>query len=149
MEQTLTIIKPDAVQRNLTGKILARLEAEGFVVLGMKMVYMSKADAERFYHVHQERPFFDSLTSFMSSGPAVPMVLQRDNAIETLRGAKTLEVLGFDREAVDVDHGCVLAVTGYAWVQAPTLPMVSTTQSPKSARRRRASWLPTVAPCWW
>jgi nucleoside-diphosphate kinase len=85
MERTLTIIKPDAVQRNLTGKILARLEDEGFVVLGMKMVYMSKSDAERFYAVHRERPFFNDLTTFMSSGPAVPMVLQRQNAIETLR----------------------------------------------------------------
>jgi nucleoside-diphosphate kinase len=85
MERTLTIIKPDAVQRNLTGKILARLEDEGFVVLGMKMVYMSKSDAERFYAVHRDRPFFNDLTTFMSSGPVVPMVLQRQNAIETLR----------------------------------------------------------------
>ena len=68
MERTLTIIKPDAVQRNLTGKILARLEDEGFIVLGMKMVYMSKSDAERFYAVHRERPFFNDLTTFMSSG---------------------------------------------------------------------------------
>ena len=89
MERTLTIIKPDAVQRNLTGKILARLEDEGFVVLGMKMVYLSKSDAERFYAVHRERPFFNDLTTFMSSGPAVPMVLQRQNAIETL-----LQVMG-------------------------------------------------------
>jgi nucleoside-diphosphate kinase len=85
MERTLTIIKPDAVQRHLTGKILARLEDEGFVVLGMKMVYMSKSDAERFYAVHRDRPFFNDLTTFMSSGPVVPMVLQRQNAIETLR----------------------------------------------------------------
>jgi nucleoside-diphosphate kinase len=85
MERTLTIIKPDAVQRNLTGKILARLEDEGFVVLGMEMVYMSKSDAERFYAVHRDRPFFNDLTTFMSSGPVVPMVLQRQNAIETLR----------------------------------------------------------------
>ena len=89
MERTLAIIKPDAVQRNLTGKILARLEDEGFAILGMKMVYMSKSDAERFYAVHRERPFFNDLTNFMSSGPAVPMVLQRQNAIETLR-----EVMG-------------------------------------------------------
>lgn len=85
MERTLTIIKPDAVQRNLAGKILARLEAEGFVVLGLKMVYLSKQDAERFYEVHRERPFFDSLTSYMASGPAIPVLLQRDHAIQTLR----------------------------------------------------------------
>ena len=85
MERTLTIIKPDAVQRQLTGKILARLEAEGFRVLGMKMLQLSPQDAERFYAVHRERPFFQSLTSYMASGPVVPMVLQRDNAIQALR----------------------------------------------------------------
>jgi nucleoside-diphosphate kinase len=85
MERTLTIIKPDAVQRHLAGKILARLEAEGFVVLGLKMVYLSKRDAERFYQVHRERPFFDSLTSYMASGPAIPILLQRESAIQKLR----------------------------------------------------------------
>jgi nucleoside-diphosphate kinase len=85
MERTLAIIKPDAVQRHLAGKILARLEAAGFVILGMKMVYLTKRDAERFYYVHRDRPFFESLTSYMASGPAVPVLLQRDNAIQTLR----------------------------------------------------------------
>ncbi|HEY7494124.1 MAG TPA: nucleoside-diphosphate kinase [Candidatus Tectomicrobia bacterium] len=85
MERTLAIIKPDAVQRHLAGKILARLEAEGFVVLSLKMVLLSKPDAERFYQVHRERPFFDGLTSYMASGPAIPIVLQRDNAIQKLR----------------------------------------------------------------
>jgi nucleoside-diphosphate kinase len=85
MQHTLAIIKPDAVQRNLTGQILARLEAEGFVILGLKMVYLSKQDAERFYHVHRERPFFESLTTYMASGPAIPMLLQRDDAINALR----------------------------------------------------------------
>lgn len=89
MERTLTIIKPDAVQRNLTGKILARLESEGFVMLGLKMVYLSKPDAERFYRVHRDRPFFDSLTSYMASGPAIPILLQRDQAVHRLR-----EVMG-------------------------------------------------------
>jgi len=85
MEQTLTIIKPDAVQRHLTGKILARLEAEGFHILGMKMLQLSEQDAERFYAVHRERPFFHSLTSYMASGSVVPVILQRVNAIQTLR----------------------------------------------------------------
>ncbi len=89
MERTLTIIKPDAVQRNLTGRMLARLEAEGFIILAMKMVWLPKQDAERFYHVHRERPFFDSLTSYMASGPALPAMLQRDDAIRKLR-----EVMG-------------------------------------------------------
>lgn len=85
MERTLAIIKPDVVQRNLTGRLLARLEAAGFIVLGMKMVQLSKQDAERFYAVHRERPFFDSLTSYMASGPAVPLLLQREQAIQALR----------------------------------------------------------------
>ncbi len=85
MERTLAIIKPDAVQRNLAGRILARLEAEGFVVLGLKMVYLSKQEAERFYAVHRERPFFEGLTSYMASGSAIPILLERDNAIQALR----------------------------------------------------------------
>lgn len=101
MEQTLTIIKPDAARRHLAGKIIARLEAEGFDILGMKMVYMSKQDAERFYAVHRERPFFNDLTTFMSSGPSIPMVMQRDNAIDKLR-----EVMGATNPA-DAAEGTI------------------------------------------
>ena len=85
MERTLAIIKPDAVGRNLAGSIVARLQSEGFVVLGLKMIRLSQDDAKRFYAVHRERPFFDSLTSYMTSGPIMPLLLQRDDAIATLR----------------------------------------------------------------
>jgi len=84
-EQTLAIIKPDAVSRGLTGKILARLEEHGFKVRGLKLVHLSKGAAQAFYQVHAQRPFYDSLTSYMSSGPIVPILLERDNAIQTLR----------------------------------------------------------------
>ena len=84
-QRTFSIIKPDGVRQKVAGKVLARIEDAGFSVLGLRMVHMSKGQAEAFYAVHQERPFFDSLTKFMSSGPCVVMVLEKDNAIEDLR----------------------------------------------------------------
>jgi nucleoside-diphosphate kinase len=86
IEQTLAIIKPDAVSRGLVGKILARIEEQGFRVRALKLVHLSKQAAEEFYKVHVERPFYESLTTYMSSGPVVPMLLERDNAIQSLRG---------------------------------------------------------------
>jgi nucleoside-diphosphate kinase len=85
IEQTLAIIKPDAVSRGLTGKILARLEEHGFRVRSLKLVHLSKPTAQAFYKVHAERPFYESLTTYMSSGPVVPLLLERDNAIQSLR----------------------------------------------------------------
>jgi nucleoside-diphosphate kinase len=85
IEQTLAIIKPDAVSRGLTGKILARLEEHGFRVRALKLVHLSKPTAQAFYRVHAERPFYESLTTYMSSGPVVPLLLERDQAIQTLR----------------------------------------------------------------
>jgi nucleoside-diphosphate kinase len=84
-ERTLSIIKPDAVSKGQAGRVLARLEAEGFTVVAMKLVHLDKAEAEGFYAVHRERPFFASLTDFMSSGPSVVLVLERENAIAALR----------------------------------------------------------------
>ena len=86
MERTLSIIKPDAVKKNLIGKIVARFEEEGLRIAAMRKVHLSKREAEGFYAVHAERPFFGELTDFMSSGPAVVMVLERDGAIPHWRG---------------------------------------------------------------
>ncbi len=85
MERTLAIIKPDAVKRALVGRILSMLEDNGFKIIAMRMVRLSKEEAKGFYRVHQDKPFFDSLTDFMSSGPCIPMVLEREGAIEALR----------------------------------------------------------------
>ncbi|MBU0755343.1 MAG: nucleoside-diphosphate kinase, partial [Planctomycetes bacterium] len=85
MQKTLTIIKPDAVSKGFAGKIIARMEEEGLKVVAMKMVHLSKEEAQGFYDVHREKPFFDSLTDFMSSGPCVPMILEGADAIERLR----------------------------------------------------------------
>ena len=85
IEHTLAIIKPDAVSRGLVGKILARVEEQGFRVRALKLVQLSKQTAQEFYRVHAERPFYESLTTYMSSGPVVPMLLERDNAIQSLR----------------------------------------------------------------
>jgi nucleoside-diphosphate kinase len=85
IEHTLAIIKPDAVSRGLIGKILVRIEEQGFRVRALKMVHLSVQSAQEFYRVHAERPFYASLTMYMSSGPVVPMLLERDNAIQTLR----------------------------------------------------------------
>jgi nucleoside-diphosphate kinase len=81
----LSIIKPDGVRQGVAGKVIARLEEAGFEILGLRMIRMSKKQAEGFYAVHKERPFFSSLTDFMSSGPAIVLVLEKDNAIEDLR----------------------------------------------------------------
>lgn len=85
MERTLAIIKPDAVSRRLTGRILQRIEEAGFEVRAMRLVRLSRAEAEGFYDVHRDRPFFGSLTAFMSSGPAVVLALEAPDAIRTWR----------------------------------------------------------------
>lgn len=85
MERTFAIIKPDAVERGLAGKILARIEEAGFRIAGMKKIKLSTAQAEGFYYVHKERPFFGDLCSFMSRSPVVVLCLEKENAIADWR----------------------------------------------------------------
>ncbi|QLA16701.1 nucleoside-diphosphate kinase [Desulfolutivibrio sulfoxidireducens] len=90
MQRTLSIIKPDAVSRNLGGAILKMIQDSGLRIVAMKMIHLSKAQAEGFYHVHKARPFFADLTTFMSSGPVVVAILEGEDAIvkyRTLMGA--------------------------------------------------------------
>ena len=86
MERTLMIVKPDAVSRNVIGQILARVEGEGFVIRQLRLLHLTREQAESFYAIHKERPFFGELVEFMTSGPAVPMVLEREEAVAHLRG---------------------------------------------------------------
>jgi nucleoside-diphosphate kinase len=84
-ERTFSIIKPDAMKAGQAGEILARVEKAGFEIVAMRLRRLTRSEAEGFYHVHRERPFFGSLCGFMSSGPCVTMVLERANAIAHLR----------------------------------------------------------------
>lgn len=84
-ERTLLIIKPDAVAKNAIGAILMRLEAEGFVIRGLRMERLTQERARAFYAVHRQRPFYDDLVAFMTSGPAVPTALEREDAVAHLR----------------------------------------------------------------
>jgi nucleoside-diphosphate kinase len=85
IEQTLSLIKPDGVQRGLIGEVIGRFEKAGLNIRAMKMAHLTKEKARAFYTVHQERPFYDSLTTFMSSGPIVAMILEGEGAIELNR----------------------------------------------------------------
>ncbi len=89
MERTLAVVKPDGVAKGLGGEIIRRLEAAGLKVVALKMVTLSKREAQEFYYVHQDKGFYDSLTSFISSGPCVAMVLEGEGAI-----ARTRELMG-------------------------------------------------------
>jgi nucleoside-diphosphate kinase len=89
MEMTLAILKPDSVEAGNEGKMLAHLQAEGFAVRGLRRLRLTQAQAQAFYEVHKERPFYASLVEFMTSGPVMPLALERDNAVAHLR-----EVMG-------------------------------------------------------
>lgn len=98
LERTFSIIKPDATRRNLTGQIIARFEDNGLRVVASKRIHMTKEQAEGFYSVHKERPFFNDLVAFMTSGPVVVQVLEGENAI-----AKNREVMGATNPADAAD----------------------------------------------
>jgi nucleoside-diphosphate kinase len=85
-EQTLSLIKPDGVSRGLMGEVIGRFEKAGLKIRALKMIHLTREQARGFYAVHNERPFYDSLTAFMSSGPIVAMILEGDNAIQKNRG---------------------------------------------------------------
>ncbi len=103
IERTLSIIKPDATKRNLTGKIIAKFEDAGLRVVAQKRIQLTKAQAGQFYEVHKERPFYDELCEFMASGPVVVQVLEGEGAI-----AKNREVMGATNPA-DAAPGTVRA----------------------------------------
>ena len=88
-ERTLSLVKPDGVRKNLIGEVIRCFEKSGLKIIAMKMLWLSKKDAEGFYIVHRERPFYNSLTTFMSSGPIVALVLEGENAIK-----RTREIMG-------------------------------------------------------
>ncbi len=85
MERTLTILKPDCVRKNLIGAVSEKIEKAGFKIVAMKMMHLTKETAGEFYAVHKERPFYGELVDFMSSGACVPMILEKDNAVEDFR----------------------------------------------------------------
>lgn len=89
IQRTLSIVKPDAVKKNVIGPIVARFEQEGLRIAAMRMMHLSRAQAEGFYAVHKERPFFASLVEFMTSGPVVVMILEGENAV-----ARNREIMG-------------------------------------------------------
>lgn len=128
MKATLAIIKPDAVQRGHTGDIIALLESKGFRVLGIRMLELSEAQARAFYAVHRERPFYDSLVRFMTSGPCIPIALERDDAVPTLR-----EVIGATDPA-EAAPGTVRAL----YAESKERNAIHASDSPENARNEIA-----------
>lgn len=116
IERTLAILKPDCVRKNLQGEVIARIQKAGFSILGMKMIRMTREAAGGFYAVHKGRPFYDGLVEFMSSGPCVPIALEKRNAVADFRaliGATdpkeaaegTIRKLYADNKGENIVHG--------------------------------------------
>ncbi|MCK4639912.1 MAG: nucleoside-diphosphate kinase [Candidatus Marinimicrobia bacterium] len=85
MNKTLAILKPDCIGRNLTGKVIDFILSNGFYIRAMKMAHLTKVEAEEFYAIHKGKPFFNELINFMTSGPCIPMVLEKNNAVQSFR----------------------------------------------------------------
>jgi nucleoside-diphosphate kinase len=105
-QRTLTIIKPDSVEKGNTGKIIAHLENEGFRIVAGRFMHLTEAQARAFYAVHKERPFYNDLVAYMTSGPVWPMALEREDAVSYLR-----QVMGATNPA-DADEGTIRALYG-------------------------------------
>lgn len=125
MAYTLAIIKPDAVARGLTGRILAHLEEDGFRIRGLRMLRLTEAQAREFYAVHRERPFYESLVRFMTSGPVVPVLLERENAVARLR-----EVIGATDPA-EAKPGTIRAL----YAESKERNAIHASDSPENATR--------------
>jgi nucleoside-diphosphate kinase len=125
---TLAIIKPDAVQAHSTGRVLAHLEQEGFVVRAARLVRLSTTQAEAFYAVHSERPFFRSLVTFMTSGPALALALERADAVTRLR-----EVIGAT-DPTEAKHGTIRKL----YAQSKERNAIHASDSPENAAREVA-----------
>ena len=129
---TLAIVKPDAVKRGLAGKIVAHLEAAGFVVRAARLVKLSTAQAEAFYEVHRERPFYRSLVTFMTSGPGLALALERDDAVARLR-----EVIGATDPA-EAKPGTVRKL----YAESKERNAIHASDAPESAAREVAFFFP-------
>jgi nucleoside-diphosphate kinase len=134
MELTLAIIKPDAVARNLTGRILAHLEEQGFRIRGVRMIHLSETQAREFYAVHRERPFYESLVRFMTSGPVVPVLLEREDAVAKLR-----EVIGATDPA-EAKPGTIRAL----YAESKERNAIHASDARETARREAAFFFATA-----
>jgi nucleoside-diphosphate kinase len=134
MPSTLAIIKPDAVQRGHTGDIIALLESRGFRIRGIRMLHLSTSQAREFYAVHRERPFYESLVRFMTSGPCIPIALEREDAVSTLR-----EVIGATDPA-EAAPGTVRAL----YAESKERNAIHASDSPENARNEVAFFFGTA-----
>lgn len=128
MDHTLAIIKPDAVAASRAGRILAHLEHEGFTLRGIRFVYLTVNQAREFYAVHRDRPFYDSLVRFMTSGPIIPIALRRADAVATLR-----QVIGATDPA-DAAPGTIRAL----YAESKERNAIHASDSPDNAAREIA-----------